>query len=99
MANINLVNLNVTPIDKTANISNILIEQLSTLSKDVTTVNIIKIKFADGRASLVQATINSIRTILKDLNVHNCIFVPIAEGLIEDLTIDRIEVVHHESNN
>ena len=103
MKDINLINveLNVDEnnIDKQM-YENLLTDCVSKISTEAPVVNLIKVKLGSGvdRVS-VQKTLLQLKSNLQKLECSNCVYVPLIEGYIEDIQIDRIEVVQNNTNN
>lgn len=100
MKQINLVNMKVDSCMDADDYGHRLTECVKQISDDAETINLVKLKL--GNSGPVLETINIVENIqksLKEMGAKNCIFVPLMEGFIEDITIDKIEVKHVEDNN
>lgn len=78
-----------------------LVECVSSISTDNKVVNVVKIHL--GKSIPLYGLENLLKNViidpLKEMGAENCIFVPLKEGVIEDVTIDHIEVRKDESNS
>ena len=60
---------------------------------DSSVINIIKIKLGDSVSpDKIEKVVKGIRSDLKEMGATHCIFVPLIDGFIEDITIDHVEV-------
>lgn len=72
------------------------VEQCSA-SSDV--VNLIKVKVGEPiKAYELEKILSPIKNAFDELELANCVFVPIIKGVIEDVTVDYIKVIEDETN-
>ena len=78
-----------------------LVDCVSELSPDNKVVNVVKIHIGDGIRSYDMESFlkTSIVDPLRKMGADNCIFVPLKQGVIENITIDHIVVTKDESNS
>lgn len=71
-----------------------LTEAISQLSPSADVVNIVKVHLGDNiKADCVHYLLKDVASNIKKMGAKNCVFIPIKEGFIEDVTVDYIEVV------
>lgn len=97
MAKINIKNITIdaTGIKQTESYEEVAKRAFETISLETDFVNLIKVKVADMPAE-------NTHRLLKDLSerlyeacgVRNCVLVPLHPRGIQDITIEKIEVVH-----
>lgn len=58
-------------------------------------INLIKVSIGAMRMEQARTVLHDIMKAFKDKGVDNCIFVPVCESGIQDITMERIEI-HHE---
>ena len=64
---------------------------------DVDSVNLIKVKVADIPAEKMQCILRDLsQKIYEVVGVKNCVLVPLHPRGIQDITIEKIEVVHED---
>ena len=78
-----------------------LVDCVSELSTDNEVINIVKIHVGDSIPShnLEKFLKYAVVDPLKEMGAKNCIFVPLKQGVIDDITIDHIEVRKNDSNS
>ena len=100
MKQINLVNMKVDSCMDADDYGHRLTECIEQMSENTDVVNLVKIHIGDNMS--VEKFHHAVKYIAQDLQemgAKNCIFVPLKKRLIEDITIDEIEVKHVEDNN
>ena len=100
MAKINIKNITIEAVDVTqkAAYEEVVQRAVETVSLENNFVNLIKVKVADNMSS------DNMRQILRQLSdriyeqvgVNNCILVPLHPQEIQDIGIEKIEVVHED---
>ena len=98
---LNPVGINIETSMDADDLGQRLVDCVRQCSSDANVVNLIKIKVGDNMRldSIHDALRDIICEPLKEMGVSNCIFVPLKEGFIEDITIDYIEVVEDNGTN
>ena len=101
MKQINLVNMQIDACMDADDLGQRLVECSRAAIVDTNVVNLIKIHVGANMPmyALSEFLNNSLARPLKEMGITNCIYVPIKEGFINDITIDRIEVSADESNS
>lgn len=70
-----------------------LTECVATLSTDLNVINLVKIKISSCvKACELYKMMCGITDTLRSMGAENCVFIPIQEGLIDDVSVDHIEV-------
>ena len=74
-----------------------LTECIEQMSENTNVVNLVKVRFGDHIASEnFMYILENVAKDIKKMGAKNCIFVPLKKGLIEDITVEYIEVVNDE---
>ena len=72
-----------------------LTECIEEMSENTNVVNLVKVRLGDnisvGRFSQI---LKSVANDIREMGAKNCIYVPLKKGLIEDITVEYIEVVN-----
>ena len=77
-----------------------LTECIGQMSENTNVVNLVKVSLGDNIS--VEHFMRILQNIAKDIRemgAKNCIYVPLKKGLIEDITVEYIEVVNDELDN
>ena len=77
-----------------ANIEKVLQCACESVSLEADRVNLVKVNIGSMRMEQAQKVLRNITEAFKDRGADNCIFVPICETGIQDITMERIEVYH-----
>jgi hypothetical protein len=98
MAKINIKNLtlDVAYIDQKEDYEKAVQRAFESISPEAGFINLIKVKFADIPTVNVQHILRYIKEDLTEHGLTNCVFVPIHPQGIQDITIEKIEVVHED---
>ena len=74
-----------------------LTECIEQMSENTNVVNLVKVRLGDN-ISVEQFSyiLKSVAKNIEEMGAKNCIYVPLKKGLIEDITIEYIEVVNNE---
>ena len=98
---LNPVGINIESSMDADDLGQRLVDCVRQCSSDANVVNLIKIKVGYNMRldSIHDALRHIICEPLKEMGVSNCIFVPLKEGFIEDITIDYIKVVEDDETN
>ena len=77
-----------------------LTECIEQMSENTNVVNLVKVRFGDNisRERFIRILKNVAKDI-QDMGAKNCIYVPLKKGLIEDITVEYIEVINDELDN
>ena len=77
-----------------------LTECIEQLSENTNVVNLVKVRLGDN-ISVEQFSyiLKSVEKNIREMGAKNCIYVPLKKGLIEDITVEYIEVVNNEFDN
>ena len=78
-----------------------LVDCISRLSPDNKVINIVKVHVGEyvPAYNLEKLLKTVVVDPLNEMGAKNCIFVPLKQGVIEDITIDRIEVINNASDS
>ena len=77
-----------------------LTECIEQMSENTNVVNLVKIRLGDNISSeQFSYILKGVADDIREMGAKNCIFVPLKKGLIEDITVEYIEVVNHELDN
>lgn len=82
------------------NYRHILTECIEQMPENTNVVNLVKVHVGDNIPS--EHFMHILKNVAKDIKrmgVKNCIYVPLKKGLIEDITVEYIEVVDSELDN
>lgn len=94
------VNIDLDGCIDTDSYKNRLTECIEHLSENTNVVNLVKVHLGDNMSvEKFSSVLQSIAKDLRKMHVNNCIYVPLKKGLIEDVTIEYIEVVDSELDN
>ena len=98
---LNPVGINIESSMDADDLGQRLVDCVRQCSSNTDVVNLIKIKVGYGMSqeSIHNVLEHGICKPLKEMGVSNCIFVPLKEGFIEDITIDYIKVVEDDGTN
>ena len=77
-----------------------LTECIEHMPENTNVVNLVKVHIGDNMSlEKFNKVLQSIANDLRKMRVDNCIYVPLKKGLIEDVTVDYIQVVDNELDN
>ena len=77
-----------------------LTECIEQMSENTNVVNLVKLHVGDNISSEnFMRILKNVAENIKEMGVKNCVYVPLKKGLIEDITIEYIEVVNDELDN
>ena len=77
-----------------------LTECIEQMSENTNVVNLVKVRIGDNiTAEQFMHILKNVAKDIKDMGGKNCVYVPLKKGLIEDITIEYIEVVNDELDN
>ena len=77
-----------------------LTECIEQMSENTNVVNLVKVRLGDNISSeQFSYILKGVADDIREMGAKNCIFVPLKKGLIEDITVEYIEVVNHELDN
>ena len=99
MAKINIKNITLDVVDvKQQKVYEEAVQRaVETVSLENNFVNLIKVKVADMSAENMRQILRQLSDrIYEQVGVNNCIFVPLHPQGIQDITIEKIEVVHED---
>lgn len=100
MKQINLVNIKIDSCIDADDYRHRLTECIEQVSENADIVNLVKIHIGDNTSvEKFHYLVEYIAKDLREMGAKNCIFVPIKKGIIEDITIDEIEVKHVTDDN
>ena len=98
MAKINIKNLtlDVADIEQKEDWEKAVQRAFESVSPEAEFVNLVKIKLPELALDKVQYILKHIKEDLAEQGFTNCVFVPIHPRGIQDITIEKIEVVHED---
>ena len=99
MAKINIKNITIDAVDigQKETYEKAVQHAFENISPDTGCVNLIKVKVADIPSESLRLIIKRLSDrIYEQVGVNNCIFVPLHPRGIQDITIEKIEVVHED---
>lgn len=74
-----------------------LTECIEQMSENINVVNLVKVRVGDNiTAENFMRILKNIANDIRKMGAKNCVYVPLRKGLIEDITIEYIEVVNDE---
>ena len=77
-----------------------LTECIEQMSENTNVVNLVKVRLGDNiSVEQFNYILKSVEKNIEEMGAKNCIYVPLKKGLIEDITIEYIEVVNNELDN
>ena len=77
-----------------------LTECIEQMSENTNVVNLVKVRLGDNiSVEQFNYILKSVAKNIEETGAKNCIYVPLKKGLIEDVTIEYIEVVNDELDN
>ena len=75
-------------------------ECIEQMSENTNVVNLVKVRVGDNTSvEQFYRVLQSVAEDIRKMGVKNCVYVPLKKGLIEDITIEYIEVVDNELDN
>ena len=94
------VNIHVETCMDADDLGHRLTECIQGMSNDSSVVNLVKIHAGDSTSlSELVRQCEYISDQLRRMGATNCVFVPLREGYIEDVTVDYIKVVDDDTHN
>ena len=100
MKKLNPVNINIEADLDADDLGQRLVDCVNTMDANHNVVNLVKVHIGDIPAYDVSEILKKvIADPLTDMGITNFIVVPLKRGLIDDITIDYIEVRNNESDN
>ena len=96
MKHIVINNLTITSHDDfdVSTIESVMQRAYESINTEANHVNLVKINIGNMRADQFQIALRYLHDAFQDKGLDSCIFVPISEQGIQDIAIDRIEVLH-----
>ncbi len=77
-----------------------LTECIEQMSENTNVVNLVKVRVGDNiSAEQFHRILKNVAEDIREMGAKNCVYVPLKKGLIEDITIEYIEVVNDELDN
>ena len=77
-----------------------LTECVEQMSENTNVVNLVKVRIGDNiSVEQFNRVMKGVAKDIRQMGAKNCVYVPLKKGLIEDITIDYIEVVDNELDN
>lgn len=77
-----------------------LTECIEQMSENTNVVNLVKVRLGDNiSCERFHRILKNVAEDIREMGAKNCIYVPLKKGLIEDITIEYIEVVNDELDN
>ena len=77
-----------------------LTECIEQMSENTNVVNLVKVRIGDNiTVEQFNQVMRGVAEDIKEMGAKNCIYVPLKKGLIEDITVEYIEVVNDELDN
>lgn len=77
-----------------------LTECIEQMSENTNVVNLVKVRLGDNISiEKFSQILKSVAEDIREMGAKNCIYVPLKKGLIEDITVEYIEVVNDELDN
>lgn len=77
-----------------------LTECIEQMSENTNVVNLVKVRIGDNiSAEHFMHIIKTVAEDIREMGAKNCVYVPLKKGLIEDITIEYIEVINDELDN
>ena len=77
-----------------SNIEKVLQNACESVSLEADHINLVKVNIGIMPMDQARKVLRDIHDAFRDRGIDNCIFVPICETGIQDITIERIEVCH-----
>lgn len=94
------VNVHIDDCLDESDYRNRLTECIEQLPENTNVINLVKVRVGDNiSAEKFHQVLKNVAKDIRTMGVKNCIYVPLKKGLIEDITIEYIEVVNDEVNN
>ena len=77
-----------------------LTECIEQMSENTNVVNLVKVRLGDNvSVEKFSQILKSVAEDIREMGAKNCVYVPLKKGLIEDITVEYIEVVNNELDN
>ncbi len=77
-----------------------LTECIEQMSENTNVVNLVKVRLGDNvSVEKFSQILKSVAEDIREMGAKNCVYVPLKKGLIEDITVEYIEVVNDELDN
>lgn len=77
----------------------VLTECIEQMSENTDVVNLVKVRIGDNISSEhFMRILKRVAEDIREIGAKNCVYVPLKKGLIEDITIDHIEVVTDDTD-
>ena len=77
-----------------------LTECIEEMSENTNVVNLVKVRVGDNiSVEQFHQILKNVAEDIREMGAKNCVYVPLKKGLIEDITIEYIEVVDDELDN
>ena len=77
-----------------------LTECIEQMSENTNVVNLVKVRVGDNiTMETFSRILKNIAEDIREMGAKNCVYVPLKKGLIEDITIEYIEVVNDKLDN
>lgn len=74
-----------------------LTECIEQMSENTNVVNLVKVRLGDNiSVEKFSQILQSVAKDIQEMGAKNCIYIPLKKGLIEDITVEYIEVVNNE---
>ena len=96
---VEIKNLNITCHEKLEEsiLEKTLQRACETANLETDYINLVKVAIGNMPMDQAQKVLRNIWGALQERGVDNCIFVPICENGIQDISIERIEVLHEKA--
>jgi hypothetical protein len=96
MKQVEIKNLCITCADnfEVKNIEQVVQRACETVNLNADHINLVKVDVGDLRSDQVHDLLRNLHGALLSKGVDNCIYIPVGEYGIRDITIERIEVSH-----
>ena len=100
MRKLNPVNIQIDECMDADDYGHRLTECVEQMPENTNVINLVKVRLGDNiSVEKISHVLKGVAKDLKEMGAKNCIYVPLKQGWIEDITIDYIKVIDDELDN